>query len=258
MLWSPRTHAMSFKDHFSGLAAQYSAFRPSYPPVLFDYLAQLCRERRKAWDCACGNGQATLALARHFEAIIATDASPQQLAAAPPHPNVTYRVAPAEDSGIDSNSVDLVTVAQALHWFDLDPFYGEAQRVLVPSGVLAAWTYGVLHVEGDAVDALMQEFYHAIVGPYWPPERQLVENGYRGLAFPFAEISPPPFNMEVRWERAHLLGYLRSWSATGRYVEDKGVDPVAALEKRLELLWVDARAVRKVCWPIALRVGRKR
>ena len=258
MLWSPCTHAMSFKDHFSGLAAQYSAFRPSYPPVLFDYLAQLCRERKKAWDCACGNGQATLALARHFGAIIATDASPQQLAAAPPHPNVTYRVAPAEDSGIDSNSVDLVTVAQALHWFDLDPFYGEAQRVLVPSGVLAAWTYGVLHVEGDAVDALMQEFYHAIVGPYWPPERQLVENGYRGLAFPFAEISPPPFNMEVRWERAHLLGYLRSWSATGRYVEDKGVDPVAALEKRLELLWVDARAVRKVCWPIALRVGRKR
>jgi SAM-dependent methyltransferase len=249
---------MSFKDHFSRLAAQYSAFRPTYPPVLFDYLTQLCLERQKAWDCACGNGQATVALARHFDSVIATDASPQQLSAAPPLVNVTYRVAPAEASGIDSKSVDLVTVAQALHWFDLDSFYGEAQRVLVPSGVLAAWTYGVLHVEGDGVDALVQEFYRDIVGPYWPPERRLVEEGYRGLAFPFAEVSTPSFNMEERWERAHLLGYLRTWSATGRYVEDKGVDPVAALETRLEPLWVDAHTARKVTWPVALRVGRKR
>ena len=248
---------MSFKDHFSRLAAQYSAFRPTYPPVLFDYLAQLCPKRREAWDCACGNGQATVTLAKHFDAVIATDASQQQLSAAPPLANVTYRVAQAEASGIDSNSVDLVTVAQALHWFDLDSFYGEAQRVLVPSGVLAAWTYGVLHVEGDAVDALVQEFYHDIVGPYWPSERRLVEDGYRGLAFPFAEVSPPPFNMEERWERAHLLGYLRSWSATGRYVEDKGTDPVEGLERRLESLWADPQ-VRKVTWPVALRVGRKR
>jgi SAM-dependent methyltransferase len=252
------THAMSFKDHFSGLAAQYSAFRPTYPPVLFDYLAQLCRERRMAWDCACGNGQATGGLARHFAAVIATDASPQQLSAAAPHGNVTYRVARAEDSGINSNSVDLVTVAQALHWFDLDSFYGEVQRVLVPSGVVAAWTYGVLHVEGEEVDALMQDFYSNIVGPYWPPERRIVEAGYRSLAFPFAQISVPSFNMEERWERAHLLGYLRSWSATGRYVEDQRVDPVVALEKRLEPLWADAGAVRKVTWPVAMRVGRKR
>jgi SAM-dependent methyltransferase len=250
--------AMSFKDHFSGLAAQYSAFRPSYPPVLFDYLAQLCRERRQAWDCACGNGQATVALAKHFDAVIATDASPQQLSAAPPLGNVTYRVAPAEASGIDSSSVDLVTVAQALHWFDLDSFYGEAQRVLAPSGVVAAWSYGVLHVEGAGIDALVQEFYRDIVGPYWPPERQIVEDGYRGLAFPFAEVSAPSFNMEERWERAHLLGYLRSWSATGRYVGTQGVDPVVALEKRLEPVWVDDSAVRKVTWPVAMRVGRKR
>src|SRR5882757_3819449 len=245
---------MSFKDHFSRLAAQYAAFRPAYPPGLFDYLAQLCSERRVAWDCACGTGQASVALADHFESVIATDASPQQLAAATPHSHVTYRVAKAEGSGLDSKSVDLVTVAQALHWFDLDSFYAEVERVLVPSGVIAVWTYGVLHVEGEAVDTLVQEFYHDIVGPYWPPERRHVEQGYRALAFPFASISAPSFNMEERWERANLLGYLRSWSATGRYVEVKGVDPVVELEKRLEPLWA-ARELRKVTWPLALRVG---
>lgn len=249
---------MSFKDHFSRLAAQYSAFRPTYPAAVFDYLAQLCHERQIAWDCACGNGQAALALAERFDAVIATDASPQQLAAAPAHANVTYRVAPAEDSGIESKSVDLVTVAQALHWFDLDSFYGEVQRVLKPSGVLAVWTYGPLQVEGDEVDALFQEFYSDTVGPYWPPERRLVEAGYRGLAFPFAELSAPPLNMEEQWDRAHLLGYLRTWSATARYVDDKGVDPVAALEERLNPLWVDVHSTRRVTWPLALRVGHKR
>jgi SAM-dependent methyltransferase len=249
---------MSFKDHFSALAAAYSAFRPAYPAVLFDYLAQLCLERRKAWDCACGGGQATRDLARHFEWVIATDASPEQLRTAPALSNVTYRAAQAEVSGLDSTSVDLVTVAQALHWFDLDSFYREAQRVLVPSGVLAAWSYGVLHVEGDDADALVQEFYTDVVGPYWPAERRLVEAGYRGLVFPFAAVEPPSFNMEQRWERAHLLGYLRSWSATGGYVAAQGTDPVAALESRLQPLWGDARERRKITWPIALRVGRKR
>src|SRR6266850_6416558 len=248
---------MSFKDHFSRLAAQYSAFRPAYPPAIFDYLAQLSSDRQSAWDCACGNGQATLALAERFHEVIATDASAQQLAAAPARPNVTYRVARAEESGIESQSLDLVTVAQALHWFDLGPFYGEVQRVLKPSGVLAVWTYGPLQVGGNGIDALFQDFYWNTVGPYWPPERRFVEAGYRGLAFPFAELSPPSFNMEERWDRAHLLGYLRTWSATARYAADQGVDPVEALEERLRPLWVDASSTRKVTWPLALRAGRR-
>jgi len=248
---------MSFKDHFSRRAAEYSAYRPLYPASLFDYLAQCCPQRGAAWDCACGSGQATIALAERFDTVIATDASQQQVAAAPPHPNVTYRAAPAERSDLESNSLDLVTVAQALHWFDLDAFYAEVQRVLKPSGVLAVWTYGVLHVEGQAIDALVQEFYYDIVGPCWPPERRFVEDGYRSLAFPFAEFPLPSFNMEEHWERAHLLGYMRTWSATSRYVDKNKVDPVSALEERLTPLWPDGSSRRKVTWPLALRVGRK-
>ncbi len=248
---------MSFKDHFSRLAAGYSEFRPTYPPALFDHLAGCCATRRRAWDCACGTGQATLALSEHFDSVIATDASQQQVAAAVPNKKVAYRVGRAEDSGIESGSVDLVTVAQALHWFDLDSFYREAHRVLVPSGVIAVWTYGPLLLDDGSVDALVQEFYYEIVGPYWPPERRLVEEGYRGLAFPFAPIEPPAFNMEASWNLARLLGYVRTWSATSRYVDDQGVDPVAALEERLAPVWGDVDRRRKVSWPLAIRMGRK-
>ena len=249
---------MNFKDHFSRSSGQYAAFRPHYPAGIFDYLAQSCAERRFAWDCACGTGQATLALADRFDSVVATDGSEQQLAAAPASSRVIYRVATAEDSGLESESVDLITVAQALHWFDLDQFYSEVRRILKPSGVLAVWTYGIIHVEGDEVDRLIQEFYHDIVGPYWPPERRLVDEGYRGMAFPFAELTAPSFSMEERWDRAHLLGYLRTWSATGRYLDAKGVDPVAALEYRLDPAWPEPKTVRTVSWPLALRTGRKR
>lgn len=248
---------MNFKDHFSRLSTAYSEYRPTYPPALFDYLAGLCAARGRAWDCACGNGQATLPLARHFDSVIATDASAQQIAAAAPSEKVSYRVARADDSGLASESVDLVTVAQALHWFDLDSFYREVRRVLKPSGVLAVWTYGGLHLDDQRTEDLIQEFYHDIVGPYWPPERAIVENGYRDLAFPFTELRPPMFNMEADWELDRLLGYLRTWSATSRYVDDRRIDPVIALAERLAGPWGDPARVRKVTWPLAIRVGRR-
>ena len=248
---------MTFKDHFSQLAPQYAQFRPTYPPELFDYLAVLAPDRSLAWDCACGAGQASVALGERFGSVIATDASAQQIAAAHPHPHVHYQVAAAEQSGLPSGSVALVTVAQALHWFDLPRFYAEVHRVLAERGVLAVWTYGVLHLEDGQIDALLQHFYATTVGPYWPPERRLVEDGYRALPFPFTELTPPAFSMQTRWDLPHLLGYLRTWSATARYVEKVGRDPVVALAAQLEPLWSDPQTPRTISWPLALRIGRE-
>jgi ubiquinone/menaquinone biosynthesis C-methylase UbiE len=249
---------VSFKDHFSRLAAQYSTFRPTYPQAMFDYLAAQCPVQRAAWDCACGGGQATLALADRFESVTGTDASAEQIANATPHPRVRYRVASADDSGLESASIDLVTVAQALHWLDLDPFYAEVRRVLRDAGVVAVWAYGIVQVEGAGIDQVLYVFYRQTLGPYWPPERRLVEQGYRAMEFPFAELVPPRFAMEVRWELSRFLGYLRTWSATARYVDAVGADPVLAVEKEMAPLWGDPRSPRKISWPLALRVGRKR
>jgi SAM-dependent methyltransferase len=173
--------AEDFKDYFSRAAAAYASFRPRYPLSLFEYLGTCCARRELAWDCACGSGQATVDLARFFAQVVATDASASQIAAAAARSNVRYRVATAVASGLPDACADLVCVAQALHWFDLVPFYAEVRRVLRARGVLAVWTYGVLHVEGDEIDARMQRFYWDTLGAYWPAERKLVEEGYRGL-----------------------------------------------------------------------------
>lgn len=247
-----------FSDHFAPVAGTYADFRPRYPQALFSWLASLVLRHDLAWDCAAGSGQASVDLASHFERVVATDASRAQIEAAAPHPRVEYRVAPAEASGLPDASVDLVTVAQALHWFDLAGFYAEVGRVLHPSGVLAVWTYGVLNVEGTAVDALVQHFYHDTVGPYWPAERAHVEDGYRSLSFPWTEIAPPSFSMEAYWTLPQLLGYFRSWSATGRFIKARGYDPVVPLEQQMIPLWKAPESRRMVRWPLSLRVGRSR
>ncbi|HEY4210036.1 MAG TPA: class I SAM-dependent methyltransferase [Steroidobacteraceae bacterium] len=247
----------AFKDHFSALAGQYSAFRPTYPAQLADYVRGLCAAQGMAWDCACGSGQATVGLAERFDRVIATDASAKQLAQAPAIANVEYRVARAEDSGLETNSADLIVVAQSAHWFDLPAFYAEADRVLKAGGILSLWTYGNLTVEGEEVDDLVRRFYSETVGPYWPPERKWVEDGYRTLSFPYADIRAPSFDVEARWSLPELLGYMRSWSATGGYVRQHGVDPVAAVAGPLESTWKDPQRQRLVRWPMALRTGRK-
>ena len=248
---------MTFKDHFSRLAAQYAEFRPRYPGALYDFLAKASPSQKQAWDCACGSGQATLDLAERFESVIGTDASAQQIAAAPPHPRVTYAVAKAEDSGLETHSMDLVTVAQSLHWFDRPLFYAEAERVLRPNGLLAVWTYAMPRLNEAPIDKLLQTYYWDTVGEYWPPERRHVENGYRSINFPFAEITSPSLSMRESWTQAQFIGYLRSWSATGRYVDARGEDPVAALEVLLGPAWGEPTRARTVSWPLSLRVGRR-
>lgn len=246
----------SFSDHFSAVAASYAGFRPTYPPALFAWLANSAPARGLAWDCAAGSGQASRGLAEYFDQVVATDASRAQIDAASPHPKIEYRVAAADDSGLPDASVDLVSVAQALHWFDLEPFYAEARRVLKPGGVLAVWTYGVLEVEGEEINRRVQSFYRDSVGPYWPPERIHVESGYRTLPFPFAETAAPAFDMETRWTLPELLGYFRSWSATARHIAATGRDPVAELAAQLEEIWGPPQQRRLEKWPLALRVGR--
>jgi SAM-dependent methyltransferase len=246
-----------FADHFSSVASAYAACRPRYPASLFSYLSGLPPHHELAWDCAAGSGQATLPLAGRFRRVLATDVSAAMLECAPRHPGVEYRVRRAEDSGLVDSSADLVTVAQALHWLDIEPFYAEVERVLAPGGVLAVWSYASQLLGDDALDGMLTGFYTEVVGPYWPAGRRHVETGYRTLPFPYAELEAPAFAMEERWTLPQLVGYLGTWSATQRFREARGYDPVAQLADELARSWGDPTSVRLIRWPLSLRVGRK-
>ena len=241
-------------DHFSAYAADYARFRPSYPPELFDWLAGQCAAHQLAWDCGTGNGQAARALAPHFERIIATDLSGEQIAQATPDPRITYRAAPAEASGLANASCDLVVVAQALHWFCNEPFYAEIKRVLKPGGLFAAWTYTLLQTDAK-LNAAITHFHDHTVGPWWPPERRWVNLAYAGMPFPFADLPTPRFEIRLQWTLADLLAYVRTWSATQRFITDNGRDPTLELDNALRPLWGDPEVSKSIVWPIALRAG---
>ena len=246
---------VSFKDHFSGHAADYARHRPQYPPALFACLARLAPGRALAWDAGTGSGQAALGLAEHFARVIATDAAAQQIANAVPHARVEYRVAAAESLDAPARSVDLLIAAQAAHWFDLARFYAEARRILKPHGVVAIWCYGLTRVAPE-VDVIVEHFYRDVVGPFWPPERQFIDERYQTLPFPFAEQQPPEFRIETAWQLPDFMRYLCTWSAARRYMAQHGADPLQPLEQRLAQAWGARARPRVVRWPIHLRIGR--
>ena len=242
-------------DHFTPLATRYKSFRPSYPDELFDWLASVAPQRKLAWDCGAGSGQATIPLASRFEQVLGTDISEAQLASAPSLANVEYRVMPAESSGLPDHSTDIVTAAQALHWFDLPKFYGEVRRVLKPQGIIAAWGYNRLQIDHVGLQQVLDRFYEQTIGAYWPPERVHVENSYRDLDFPFSRIPHPQFSLHKEWQREHLLGYLRSWSAVGRFQATNGFDPVDELAEEIGAYWQEGKPLR-IEWPLFIHVGR--
>lgn len=248
------TSERGFKDHFSGHAADYAAHRPTYPGRLFELLAERAPARRLAWDAGTGNGQAARALAAHVATVVATDASPEQIAAATPHPGVTFRVGGEDGSGLPDASADLVTVAQALHWFERERFFAEVRRVLKSGGLLAVWCYSMCRTSPE-VDAIVDGFYADTVGPYWPPERALVESGYAELEFPFPREPFPDLAMELELDLNGICGYVGTWSAVRRYMAAKGEDPVAALRERLAPVWGDG--TRRAVWPLTVHASRK-
>ena len=243
-----------WKDHFSGHAADYAAYRPTYPEALFEHLASLPRRRAVALDCATGNGQAAVGLAERFERVVAIDASAQQLASARPHARIEYRVARAEQTGVAGGSVDLVSVAQAVHWFDFDGFYAEARRVLAPGGAVAVYTYNFARVDA-AFDRVLDRLAREVVGPNWPPERRWVDEEYRTLPFPFEEAVTPRIENQAHWDLGRLLQYVATWSACRRYREATGRDPIKMVQDELTAAWGDPARPRRVRWPIFMRAG---
>jgi SAM-dependent methyltransferase len=244
---------MTFPDHFSPIAAQYAASRPRYPDALFAFLAEASPSRRRVWDAGCGSGQASVGLAAHFDRVVATDASASQIANAEQHERIEYSVAAGTNTALADHSIDLVTVAQALHWFDRPAFYADVARVLKPNGLLAVWTYGLTTIAPETDDVVLA-WYRDTLGQYWPPERQLVEDDYRDIGFPYPQLPVPSLTMTARWTRDQFVAYLGTWSAVKEFGLRDGGDALRLVVPGLVRSWPHNEE-RDVHWPLTLLVG---
>lgn len=242
------------KDNFSTQADRYAQFRPMYPEDLFDLLSNLSPGKEAAWDCGTGNGQIAQRLASLFQLVQATDISRQQLDNAVRLPNIHYSLQAAGKTGFPDESFDLITVAQAIHWFDFTAFYAEVDRTLKPGGILAVIGYNLPQFN-SAIDTVITDFYRKVVGPYWDKERRYIDENYTTIPFPYADLPAPAFTIDVKWSFDHLIGYMGTWSAVKHYEKEKGESPVALVASRLKAAWGEAVALAGR-FPVLLRIAR--
>jgi ubiquinone/menaquinone biosynthesis C-methylase UbiE len=244
-------------DHFSSTSREYSFSRPIYPDVLYKFLNDITPNKDMAWDCATGNGQAAIGLCKYFKNVIASDASKGQLEYQFNRNNIIYEMFPAEKANIKDNSVDLITVAQAAHWFDLDKFYKEVTRVAKYSGILAIWSYGMHKIDND-LDKVSEKLNvdGEILGRYWPKETKYVKEDYKTIPFPFKEIPAPKFEMTVNWNLDDLVSYMQTWSAVKRFSTEKKFNPLSLVMREFERLWGNHDKQKPIKWDINFRVGK--
>jgi ubiquinone/menaquinone biosynthesis C-methylase UbiE len=240
------------KDLFSQYSKEYAAFRPTYPKELFGFIFNHVTNFDMAWDCATGNGQAAKELASRFKKVYATDISEKQLENAPQRDTIVYSVSRAEKTSFPANSFDLITVAQAIHWFDFDLFYKEAERVAKPNAAIAIWGYGLLSID-PIIDKKSSEFYKNVIGPYWDKERRFIDEKYQTIPFPFEEVKSPELNFTLQWTIEELQGYLSTWSAVQKFIKANQIDPVKELIDSIKPNWSGEK--QGVRFPLFLRVG---
>lgn len=239
------------KDLFSRHASQYAAFRPTYPKELYDYLFSQVKSFDCAWDVGTGNGQVARDLSNRFARVFATDISDKQIENAVRTENIYYSVA-AETTSCREKSVDLICVAQAIHWFDREKFYQEVKRVAKPQAILAIWGYGLLSID-SVIDPLIKDFYKNIVGPYWDKERRLIDEEYQTISFPFTEIKAPTFSFSFQWSMEELHGYLTTWSAVQKFMKEKSFNPVDELVEKIRPHWHSTKL--GINFPLFTRIG---
>lgn len=242
------------KDNFSNQADLYAQFRPTYPAELYEFILRKVNHEQVAWDCATGSGQVAVELAKIFGLVEATDISQKQLNYAVPATNINYQVSLAEITPFPDNHFDLITVGQAIHWFNFDEFYKEVNRVAKPGAVIAIWGYGLIQAEKTINHAIL-DYYSYEIRPYWDIERVHIDNRYSDIPFPFSHVQEKSFEIQKEWTIAQLEGYLNTWSAIQNFIKQEGYNPVTHFIEKIKPLWPEGNQIMGFNFPVFLKCG---
>ncbi|MEP1444958.1 MAG: class I SAM-dependent methyltransferase [Paraglaciecola sp.] len=240
---------------FADKSDLYASARPQYPSALFTFISDLVKNYDQAWDCATGNGQAAIGLAQKFKTVQATDISPQQVANSLLKSNIHYSVSPAEQTTFTNNQFDLVSVAQALHWFDFEKFWPEVNRVLKPDGLFVTFAYAWFTVS-QTIDLAVEKYIKHVIAPYWPVNNQLVWNHYQDVDFPFVKLKTPELTLQNHWDLQQFMDYMHTWSATRRCIEAKGMDFFEQAKIQIGNQWGPPKKKRLVISPLTVIAGK--
>ena len=241
------------KDNFSTQSDLYAAFRPTYPDELYNFLLSLIDTKHVAWDCGTGNGQVARALSKYFDKVYATDISEQQITHAFKSDNIFYSLSPAEKTSFANDRFDLIKVAQAIHWFDLNAFYSEVKRTIKPGSVLALIGYSLFKMNPE-IDKIINHFYNDIIHAYWDKERGYIDENYTTIPFPFNEIKSPQLCIQFEWTLEQLVGYLTTWSAVQHYIKANNSNPIDSIYPELVKLFT-ANKKQPGYFPVLLRTA---
>ena len=244
-------------DKFSNQSEIYKKYRPGYPKELYDFILATIKldDRNECWDCGTGNGQVAKVLSKYFKTIHATDISANQINHAEKNPNIAYSITRSEKTPFKENQFDLITVAQAIHWFDIKAFTSEVKRVGKNGSKICVWGYGLINVD-EKVNPIIQRFYNDLTGPYWNTERRHIDSNYETINFDFAALEAPK-NLKIRsnWKLDELIGFLNSWSAVQNYMkENNGENPVEKIVDELAEVW-PGNIIKQVSFPIFMKIG---
>lgn len=246
---------MFFKDHFSSQSRDYAKYRPTYPVELFRDLADISPSCNYALDVATGNGQAAAGLLKYFNVVIAFDASKNQIAHVNKGYQIKYMVAIAEQIPVRDSSIDLITCAQAVHWFNWELFNNETSRILNKEGIIAIWGYGLPQVN-KTIDEIIWNYYSNIVGKFWAKERTYVENEYNQIPFPFKLLKSHDYLINLSWRFENLIGFLNSWSATRSYINTLQKNPIQEIKNELSNAWFSGDEIKNIIWPLFVKFGK--
>jgi SAM-dependent methyltransferase len=224
---------------FTGLAEEYSKYRPSYPAAALDFIVTHCRLGPSSLlvDVGCGTGISSRPFAERGIQVIGIDPNDEMRRQAEEtacgRPAPAYRNGRAEETGFADGCADAVLAAQAFHWFEAEPTLREFRRILRPGGwVVLMWN------ERDESDPCTADFGSVVRSG---PDAAAVEvpRGQAGaalLASPlFRDAARHDFVNEQMLDEDGLLG--RAFSASYAPREPKAAAEFASALRAVFARW---------------------